>query len=276
MKTVRIITNPLKDESGINTEKVKDLLLECGCDVSLAQYDDTAYEKVDLFVVLGGDGTIIKAAYYASKLDIPIVGINLGRKGYLAELEIDELDVLRDFIINSKINNDTNIDKRMMLKIEHISDSGKETMYALNEAVIAKGNVSKICDIKISFENNASSLTYRGDGVIFSTPTGSTAYSLSAGGPIIDPSIECVALTPICCHSVSAKPMIFSSESGLVISSSDINADLYLTVDGNKNVKLQRNDTVKISKASRYTKLIRLKNDSFSDVLLKKMSGSYN
>ncbi len=266
MKKVCVIANKNKDSDCSKTQTVVNVLSAYGCEVNISDDKNINAKHADLLIILGGDGTIIRASHYASDKGIPILGINLGRRGYLAELEMSELDLLCElFAGNYRIEN------RMMLDIEYIGNDMHEKMLALNEAVIARGSVSRLSDIQIECDGKQSG-TYRGDGIIFSTPTGSTAYSLSAGGPIIDPAIECISFIPVCCHSFDAKPMIFGANSLLTVSTADPKADLYLTVDGTNNIKLNSTDKIRISKSSTYTKLLRIKNESFSEILFRKMS----
>jgi NAD+ kinase len=173
---------------------------------------DTVYSEADILIVLGGDGSILEAARRATHRGTPILGINLGRLGYMAELELGELDLLKNLFTG-----EYEIEKRAMLRIELRSGSDLRSFcYALNDAVISNGSVSRIIDLELS-EGGVPVTTYRADGLIIASPTGSTAYSMSAGGAIVDPRVPCICVTPICPHSFIARPLIFSDQSVLEI-----------------------------------------------------------
>ena len=226
------------------------------------------YNTADMIIVLGGDGTIMESARKAALRRTPVLGINLGRVGYLAELEMNELHLL-DHVMEGKYR----LDERTMLNAEIISAGGHKTKqvgYALNDAVISNGFVSRIIDLQLSeggtFINN-----YRADGLIISTPTGSTAYSMSAGGPVADPRISCFCVTPVCPHMLSARPILFPDDAVLEVKHvCKREKVLYLTLDGKLNYELMRNDVVRITKSELTTAIIRVKDRSFYDKLRQK------
>ena len=229
--------------------------------------EDELFKIADCLVTIGGDGTIIRYAKRAALDGKPIVGINAGRVGYLANIEQSEYRLL-----GKLKTREFTIERRMMLNIS-VVENGRcvGSYYALNDAVIASGYVARIIDVTASVDGD--SINYFADGVIVSTPTGSTAYSMAAGGPIIDPTTECMCLTPICSHSLRAKPLVFSPDAQLEITSKGKNdTRLYLTVDGNENYPLSKGDSVRIARSEISTKLIRIKKDSFFSVLNQKMS----
>lgn len=216
----------------------------------------------DMVLTIGGDGTIIHAAQYAAVLKKPLLGINMGRLGFVAGLEADELDML-----GRLVTGDYTIEKRMMLKISHIGENGKSTMYALNDAVISGGSVSRLIDIDVSL-GKGYICHYRADGLIISTPTGSSAYSLSAGGPVVEPTMRCILMTPVCSHSLFARPVVFSHSSELVVSAAcDDDTEVFLMIDGEKKILLNRNDKVIITSAETETELINLKDKTFYKIL---------
>ena len=228
----------------------------------------TVYEQADMIIVLGGDGTIMDSARKAAARGIPVLGINLGRVGYLAELEMSELALL-DAIMEGQYR----LDVRTMLNAEIVSNGGqkvKQVGFALNDVVISNGFISRIIDLQLSeggtFINN-----YRADGLIISTPTGSTAYSMSAGGPVADPRISCFCVTPVCPHMMSARPILFPDDA--IIEVRHIckrEKVLYLTLDGKLNYELMKNDVVRITKSELKTSIIRVKDRSFYDKLRQK------
>lgn len=225
----------------------------------------------ELLIVLGGDGTILEGARIASPAGVPILGINLGRLGYMAEIELDELDLLERIV-----RGEYHVDERCMLKVEIYRASGElaASAYALNDAVITNGSVARLVDLELR-ENGDLLTSYRADGLIFSTPTGSTAYSMSAGGPIVDPRQHCVCVTPICPHSLGARPLIFPDDAKLEAKNiCDREKMLYLTLDGRVNFELRRGDSVHVTRADITTKLLRIKSRSFYSTLRQKLNGA--
>ncbi len=229
---------------------------------------DEIYTNSDIVIVIGGDGVVLEAARRATPSGMPILGINMGRVGYMTELEMTELDLL------SKIfSGEYHIDERAMLRVEIKSSKGqgKFFAYALNEAVIAKGATARIIDLELS-DNGRLVSEYRADGLVVATPTGSTAYSLSAGGPIVDPKLSCFCVTPICPHSLVARPLVFPDTAVLEVKNTCVREKLlHLTVDGKATFDLFFGDTVIITKALVGVKLLRIKNDDFySKIRMKK------
>ena len=239
---------------------------------------DELYAHADLLIVLGGDGTILEAARRSAVRQTPILGINLGRVGYMAELEMGELDMLAHLFdrvtAEGYVPADYSIEIRSMLHVDVVNTAGevRQQMYGLNDAVITNGSVSRIVDIELA-ENGTPVTTYRADGLIVATPTGSTAYSMSAGGPVTDPRVKCFCVTPICPHSLAARPMIFPDDSVLeIMNICQREKMLYLTVDGRTNCELYRGEVVRITKSPLETRLIRLKACGFYNRLRIKMA----
>ena len=249
------------------------IFMESSLKEYFSQFPITFYENedilagCDLFIAIGGDGTFIHAAHDAAKFDKEILGINAGNLGFLAGLEKHELHLLKNLIDKNYA-----IDKRMMLCVEHyINDNLVSKHYCLNDAVVARGNSLRMCDISVEC-NGRKVNDYFADGVILATPTGSTAYSLSAGGPVVEPTIESIILTPICTHSLFARSLIFRPESQLTVKirNPELCAPL-LSCDGENSVEIKDGSTFVIRRANRYSKIIRIKAESFTDVLSKKM-----
>lgn len=232
------------------------------------------YGRADMLIVLGGDGTILEAARRASARNTPILGINLGRVGYMAELEIGEIDMIERLFASKDGGAGFEIEERSMISIELVTSDGRvrSTACGLNEAVITNGSVARIVDIELS-EGGVPITTYRADGLIIATPTGSTAYSMSAGGPIADPRVKCFCVTPICPHSLSSRPLIFPDSAVLEVKNICMREKmLYLTVDGRINCELYRGESVRISRAPQTTRLVRLKESGFYSKLRLKMA----
>ena len=227
--------------------------------------EDKLYKTADLIITIGGDGTIIRYAKRAALDDKPVLGINAGRVGYLANIEQNELSLL------SKLKKkEYFVEKRMMLNVSICENGRKINEYnALNDAVITSGFISRIIDISVFLGRD--SISYRADGLIVSTPTGSTAYSMSAGGPIIDPLTECMCITPICSHSLSAKPILLGADNTVKLKAfSKKRTDIYLTVDGRKVCSVKPYTDIYISKSKQFVKLIRLNDRSFYKTLSNK------
>ena len=239
---------------------------------------DELYAQADLLIVLGGDGTILEAARRSAQRQTPILGINLGRVGYMAELEMGELELLANLFDRVTAEGHKSpsyeIETRSMLHVEVLNAAGelRQQMYGLNDAVITNGSVARIVDIEL-MENGNPVTTYRADGLIVATPTGSTAYSMSAGGPVADPRVKCFCVTPICPHSLAARPMIFPDDSVLEMRNiCQREKMLYLTVDGRNNCELYRGEVVRITRSPLKTHLVRLKSCGFYNRLRLKMA----
>ena len=223
--------------------------------------EEKLYENADMVITVGGDGTIIHAAQKASEYSIPILGVNCGNVGFIAELERNELDKL-----DGVFTNNFTVEERLMFDV---SANGVKCR-AVNDAVITHGNVAKI--IRLSLLRGGREIeTYRADGVIVATPTGSTAYSLSAGGPIIEPTMECVVVTPICPHTLSSRSLVFSANEPTQVRS--LSDGAFLTVDGQTSIPLGFGDTVDISVSKSRLRLIKLKDRGFFDVISDKLGG---
>lgn len=221
---------------------------------------EAIYAKAELIIALGGDGAMLDVARRAAPTGIPILGINMGRVGYMTEMEMDELDLL-DRVFDGNYR----LDERTMLRAEVLSSNGQSKFsgYALNEATITNGTAARIVDLQLS-DGDELIYTYRADGLLVATPTGSTAYSLSAGGPIVDPKLSCFCVTPICPHSLLARPLVFPDTAKLKIKNiCNREKVLHLTLDGRGTFDLYYGDTVQITRADRTVKLLRMKDESF-------------
>ncbi len=222
-------------------------------------------KSCDVVIAIGGDGTIIHAAKHAVEEDKPLLGINVGRLGFMAGLEMSELSQL----VGLK-NKSYSIEKRMLLECIHKTEDKENTYLALNDVVVSNGALSRIIELDISCDDKQI-ITYRADGIILSTPTGSTAYALSAGGPVIEPSINCISLTPICPHSLASRTVIFKKNSQITVKGSALNLHpIYITVDGEEGVKLKEHELIKVRRSEKTVKLITLKDKSFYEVLSNK------
>ncbi len=229
------------------------------------------FRVAECIVVLGGDGSILDAARRAAPFEKPLLGINMGHLGYMSELEISDLSLL-----SRVVNDDFQLDERAMLSVEVYNQNGgrKAESFALNDAVVSNGSVARIVDLEL-YESGEIVSGFRADGLIVATPTGSTAYSLAAGGPIADPRLPCLCVTPICPHSLTARPMLFREDAVLEIKNvCQREKMLYLTVDGRINFELYRGDSVRVTRSAMVTRLIRLRERGFYAFLQEKMKST--
>lgn len=224
-------------------------------------------KDLDCLLVLGGDGTLLSAARRISYSNIPILGVNLGGFGFLTEVSFNEAK----FAIERFFSNDYYLEERMMLeaKVERREKPVAEFV-ALNDMVVAKNIFARLGRFQ-TFINNEFIATYPADGLIISTPTGSTAYSLSAGGPIVNPKINILILTPICPHTLYARPLIISGEESFQIKILGHPQEIMLTIDGQEGFQLDAEDKVIVRKADCVTRLIRIKKTSFYQKLRSKL-----
>lgn len=282
MKNITITTNYRIPEKAEIAKEAAARFLSYGASMVLPSYargiidevpgvkfvsPDRMYDNVDLIVVVGGDGTVLEAARRAAPREIPILGINKGRLGYMTSLEVDELD-----LIEKVMKGEYYYDTRAMLDIE-LRHNGKPLYVsrALNDAVVSNGSIAKIVDMQLRADEKVVG-NYRADGLIVTTPSGSTAYSLAAGGPVMAPDVHAICVTPICSHSFRDRPIVFSDESVIEIKNiCEREPYLYLSIDGRINIRIMRNQTVRITKSEKTAKLIRVKEHNFYSELCNKL-----
>lgn len=253
----------------LNIEPVMDMRYQPHFLLSEIKFCDfyTGVFESNVVIAIGGDGTIIHSAKHAVAYDKPLLGINVGRLGYLAGLEMSELSNLSQLV-----DGVYQIEERMMLNCTHYSNDSKSEYLALNDIVISNGALSRMVELDIKVAERHLT-TYRADGVIFATPTGSTAYSLSAGGPIIEPDLNCTSITPICPHALDARTIIISAEQMLSVHPSEQNLHpIYVTVDGEQGAKLMSSDYLEIKRSNKSVKLINLTGRGFYEVLSSKFN----
>lgn len=225
------------------------------------------YEFVDVIIAIGGDGSFIHTAKETAVQKKPVLCINAGNLAFLAGLEGNELSLLEKLI-----SGDFTTDRRMMLEVFLRENNEKKLLgYCLNDVAIARGNEIKLVDLDV-FCNNRKINNYRADGVVVSTPTGSTAYSWSAGGPVIDPDLQCIMLTPICTHSPLNRSLVFNENSIIRVKPINNNQCVCVSTDGEKTIELSKNSEIIVSKSDFYAEFIRIKSDEFFDILNSKLS----
>ncbi len=219
-----------------------------------------ALQVDDVVVALGGDGTIMHVAKAAATMGCAVLGINGGHLGFLAGLERDELDKLDALLAGEYAT-----EERTLLCVTVRRSDGDHTRLAMNEAVFSRGALSRLVDLRITGDGQGI-LSCNGDGVIVATPTGSTAYSLSAGGPVVDPSVDCLLLTPVCPHTLDSRTRILPAESQLSVSASGA-GEVFVTVDGEETLAFTANDEVTLARARETARLIRIKPTTFYEAL---------
>lgn len=223
-------------------------------------------ENCDIVIVVGGDGTTLNVAKAASLHNKLTLGINAGRLGFMSGLERDELSLL-----NRLVSGDFEVEERMMINARLMSENGTQNFICLNDAVITRGDLARLIDVTVKSDGRVITKN-RADGMIIATPTGSTAYSMAAGGPVVSPDNSCFVVTPICPHSLVNRSIVFSSDKELEITvENDKNNTSYLSIDGEKSVTVTKNSKIIISKSEYVAKLIKIKPDSFYEILNKKL-----
>ena len=230
---------------------------------------DKELPTADLLVCFGGDGTILHAARDATLHGVPILGVNMGSVGFMAELERSELPLLAPLAHGMYT-----IEERMMLDVKVLRGEKVVSQdMALNDAVISKGSMARVAEMEV-FADRVKVTGITGDGVIVATPTGSTAYSMSAGGPIVEPTSKSIVVTPVCAHQLTARAMVLAPERIVTVQLPRGNRQyLYLSVDGGKAVRLSGGDRVDICRSQRFTQLVRLADRSFYQVINQKLGG---
>ena len=280
MNKVILTPNPYRDKGFQTVREAYKILSDAGVDVKIClpfEVDrsfelpkDLRFSRLDrelssaqLIVCFGGDGTILHMAKTATRAGIPLLGVNIGTMGFMAELESSELDQLKRLATD-----DYTIDSRMMLDVTVMRD--KDIVFhdiSLNDIVITKGAVARIVHLGVECDG-VQAMECDGDGVIVATPTGSTAYSLSAGGPIVEPEAHNILITPICAHDMGSRCMVASENRVITVQlTRNARRNAFLSVDGGKAFRLNMGDITTIKKSERQTRLIRLKDRSFYDLV---------
>ena len=280
MKNVILTPNPYRDKNFHTVRTAVQILRDVGIQpkVCLPFDVDRSYElpkdlrfsrldrelpNAEMVICFGGDGTILHMAKAATRRGIPILGVNIGTMGFMAELESTELDRLTDLV-----KGNYTLDSRMMLDVTVQRD--RDIIYhdiCLNDVVVTKGAVTRIVHLEVKCDG-VQVMESGGDGIIVSTPTGSTAYSYSAGGPIVEPEARNIIITPICAHEIGSRSIVASDKRTVSVSLvRNARRNAYLSVDGGKAVRLNMGDVASIKKSNLETKLVRLKDRSFYDVV---------
>ena len=271
MKKFGIISNEIKDPEMKVAERICSFLSSHGAECIIVKDAQEITEEVECVLVLGGDGTMLQAAGGIAGKNIFMIGVNLGTLGYLAEIELDNLEEA----LNQLLKDEYVLDERIKLQGRIVSKDGvKDISPALNDISITRCGSLQIIALKI-YVNGQFLCRWNADGIIISTPTGSTGYNMSAGGPIVEPSANVILLSPICAHTLNARSIILKAEDIVEIEIDSGHNGVVLQVeansDGNERVSMETGDKIFISKAENTTKIIKLRKVSFLEILNKKM-----
>lgn len=273
-----IITHPKKEEAQKLIEEITSWLEEKGGRVIISKNETMAKKRPDLvrkisdfkkecdvILVLGGDGTFLKAVDYCYGTDIPLIGVKLGKLGFLTELEVDKLY----WGLEKILAKDFRTEQRMLLSCK-TEDKKHQQLIALNDCAITKSSFEKVIETKIYVNDNFYN-TYKGDGIIFATPTGSTAYSLSAGGPFVSPRISAIIMTPVCTHSLFSRSVIFSPDDEIMVKVSSESGKVGINTDGKHKIIFDCKNKIYIRKADKYLKILTLGNVPFYNSFKKRL-----
>lgn len=283
MKKIVMTPNPYRDRNFKYANLAETILHEAGIETRIClafdvdrnfelpsnvQLYDLRHElrDADLLICFGGDGTILHASKAATRAGVPILGVNIGTMGFMAELESADLKELCRLA-----DDDYSVEPRMMLhvKVEHEGQVVMEEE-ALNDAVITKGAVARIIQMSVSCDN-VEMMSFGGDGVIVATPTGSTGYSMSAGGPIVEPNASNIIITPICAHDMQSKAVVTSAERVITVEIGRIGRkNAFLSVDGGRAYRLSTGDKITVTRSNYVTRLVHLIDRSFFDIIKNK------
>jgi len=280
MKTVVILSKPQKEELGTLIPELILWMRAHGLnpildavsgnythDAPVVARSEMAALGPELAIVLGGDGTLLSAARVFAKAGIPLLSVNLGSLGFLTEVRLADLYPT----LEAWCDNCSTVDSRAMLHVE-IERNGKSDYHfeALNDFVVSKGTIARMGDFRVNLDGQLAA-SFRADGVIVATPTGSTAYSLAAAGPILAPNVDALVITPICPHLLTLRPIVVRGDAQVMVSVEGIPDQTYLTVDGQEAVLLQVGDRLHCRRSTYSVKLVRMHPPAFFDVLRAKL-----
>lgn len=277
MNKFYIVTNDGKDKDLAVTNRVKDFLEIKGKTTYLCKKDknkkileEQIPDDIDCAIVIGGDGSLIGAARALHKRDVPVLGINMGTLGYLTEVEVNHVEEALEQLLDGCYR----LEERMML--EGVWGDGNKDI-ALNDIVVTRKGTLRVIHFQI-YVNGELLNSYEADGIIISTPTGSTAYNLSAGGPIVEPTASMIVITPICSHALNTSSIVLSADDEIVIEIGNGRngtiEEVYSAFDGTDMIVLKTGECITIRKSDASTKILKLKEISFLEILRRKMKGN--
>ena len=279
---IAIFGNTLRSETIREVKHIVEFLQLRGVDIVLSQelrheafnrefpsvedYMLQTGETIDFALSVGGDGTFLTTASLVGHLDIPILGINCGHLGYLAEVQTEDIDAVLDQLIT----NNYTIEKRRMLEVSCQYDNKIVSPYALNEVAVLKSGMSSMITVDVTL-NGEFLHNYKADGLLIATPTGSTAYNLSVGGPLLDPHVHAIILTPVATHSLNIRPLVVLDDSKIDVKISSRNGNFLLSVDGRSQV-LSQEIQLHVERSQRTIKLVRINGQTFMQSLKDKLN----
>ena len=274
---VAIVAHPRKTDAPMAVRNVRECLLERGIEVVLEEETARLIQEVgkldfadgaDLVISLGGDGTLLKTLHRLGPRPIPIAGVNIGTLGFLTACTDEEIDLLGDHLANEEMN----IVERSMLKVEMTEEGGELHQFlALNEAVLMRGETGRLVSLEARVDGELLN-HYRADGLIVATPTGSTAYSMAAGGPLLGPHAGVFVITPICPHSMSNRSLVVGEKSVIELSpAGDGEEPILFSVDGRDILRIEKDSVVRVTRHDANLRLVRLPGHSFYETLRKKL-----
>jgi NAD+ kinase len=278
IKKVGIIANAAKEKSAEHTLALREWMLRRGLDVylengiaakiGLAEAEKSAmWMQADLIVVFGGDGTMLRTARLVSLRDVPLIGVNLGVFGYLAEVNLDEMYGALEKILNGNFQ----VEKRMMLDVAVLKGETQiQKGSVLNDVVISRGNLSRLVELETKVDERYLTM-FKADGLIVATPTGSTAYSLAAGGPIVFPELDSIIINPICPHTLTNRPVLLPENVVVEIALSTRETDAIVTLDGQISFPVSYEDRILIKKSQRRTTLVCSPDRGYMEILRTKL-----
>ena len=276
MKKILLLPNPKKKIPEEMIAEICEKIRDAGCEAcvgALPKQGDgpEAYADADLLVVFGGDGTIIDVARVTATENIPIVGVNFGHVGYMAAIEATDTDSLLRVVRGEYM-----IQRRMMLDLTVIRNGQSMAPLhpALNDVVLSNGPIPRLLNFDL-YSSGQFSQSLRSDGIVIATPTGSSAYSMSGGGPVMDPGMFCMCATPICPHHLNSRPVIYREDAVLEIKNMRCrNNNIYLSVDGKEVMEIKDGDVIRIAKSEHTVPLVRTGEKNFVEILNSKLSGN--
>lgn len=270
MKRLGININSTKDPEGNILKNMTKVIYNIDKDIDIRTFRDSigleseSSKELEAVIALGGDGTILRTARALVRHEVPILGVNIGNLGFLSSVESEE----GGSAIKKLLSGEYTVEKRMMI---HCTFGTNHSYTALNDIVVAKGTLARMVRYEIYIDDTFYT-RFTADGIIISTPTGSTAYSLSAGGPIIHPNLELIAITPICPHSLGIRTLVIDDKSKLTIIIKGNRESVYLTVDGQEAINLSGMDQVTVQKAPFSCNIITFEGYNYFDILRKKIT----
>ena len=272
MKKIGININTTKDKDGKTIKYVNDVISKYIDETNISIFKDSIgienikYKDLDIIIALGGDGTIIGTSRNLNNSNIPILGVNIGNLGFLSSVELVEFEnAMKKFF-----EDDYYVEDRMMLSCTFPHRGDPKEYIALNDIVVSKGTLARVVKYEIHIDNKFYT-DFTGDGLIISTPTGSTAYSLSAGGPIIYPNLDVIALTPICPLSLSMRTIVLDGKSAIAVSIKSENESIFLTLDGQRAIKLNTYEQILVGVSDKKCRLVKFNDYDYFHILRKKI-----